>query len=130
MGATDDHSFFICHHRSQSLGTAHQRIGARIDEDRLDRDAFAAQASERRQQVNTFFLSINTGACALIGYLFSNEASEELKVFLWLTPLAGILISYFWSQLIKSYRDLSTAKPYTGLMGNVEQQLRAMGRIR
>lgn len=31
---------------------------------------------------------------------------------------------------IGQIRDLSTAKPYTGLMGNVEQSLRAMGRIR
>jgi hypothetical protein len=68
------------------------------------------RSSERRQQVNSFFLSINTGACAVIGYLFSEDASEQAKMFLWFTPLAGILISYFWSQLIKSYRDLSTAK--------------------
>ena len=26
--------------------------------------------------------------------------------------------------------DLSTARPYTGLMGNVERKLREMGRIR
>lgn len=68
------------------------------------------RTSERRQQVNSFFLSINTGACAIIGYLFSKEASEQARMFIWFTPLAGILISYFWSQLIKSYRHLSAAK--------------------
>ena len=31
---------------------------------------------------------------------------------------------------IDRIRDLSTAKPYTGLMGNVEQKLREMGRIK
>jgi hypothetical protein len=33
-------------------------------------------------------------------------------------------------QSIDKIRDLSNAKPYTGLMGNVEKNLRAMGRIR
>ena len=34
------------------------------------------------------------------------------------------------SEAIDKIRDLSTAKPYTGLMGNVERKLREMGRIR
>lgn len=66
--------------------------------------------SERRQHANSFFLSINTGVCALIGYMFSKDAATELKGFFWMTPLAGILLSYFWYRLIKSYRDLNTAK--------------------
>jgi len=66
--------------------------------------------SERRQHANSFFLSINTGICALIGYMFSKDAAAELKGFFWMTPLAGILLSYFWYRLIKSYRDLNTAK--------------------
>jgi hypothetical protein len=66
--------------------------------------------SERRQHANSFFLSINTGVCALIGYMFSKDAAVELKGFFWMTPLAGILLSYFWYRLIKSYRDLNSAK--------------------
>ena len=66
--------------------------------------------SERRQHANSFFLSINTGVCALIGYMYSKDTADELKVFFWITPLAGILLSYFWFRLIKSYRDLNSAK--------------------
>jgi hypothetical protein len=66
--------------------------------------------SERRQLANSFFLSINTGVCALIGYMFSKDAAVELKGFFWMTPLAGILLSCFWYRLIKSYRDLNSAK--------------------
>ena len=31
---------------------------------------------------------------------------------------------------IGKIRDMSNAKPYTGMMGNVEKNLRAMGRIK
>jgi len=44
-------------------------------------------------------------------------------------PLQPVTIEMVQGALGK-IRDLSTAKPYTGLMGNVEQNLRAMGRIK
>jgi hypothetical protein len=39
------------------------------------------KVSERRQSANSFFLSINTGLCALLGYMFSKDASPELRFF-------------------------------------------------
>lgn len=66
--------------------------------------------SERRQNANSFFLGINTGVCALIGYLFSKETDLELRSLLWVVPIAGGLLSYFWYRLVKSYRDLNSAK--------------------
>src|SRR5713101_3008355 len=66
--------------------------------------------SERRQTANSFFLSINTGLCALIGYVFSKEALAELRPLLWCVPVAGVLLSYFWLRLVRSYRDLNSAK--------------------
>jgi hypothetical protein len=68
------------------------------------------KVSERRQSANSFFLSINTGLCALLGYMFSKDASPELRPLLWFIPAAGVLLSYFWLRLIRSYRDLNTAK--------------------
>jgi NAD(P)-dependent dehydrogenase (short-subunit alcohol dehydrogenase family) len=44
-------------------------------------------------------------------------------------PLEPVTIEMVQGALGK-IRDLSTAKPYMGLMGNVEQNLRAMGRIK
>jgi hypothetical protein len=66
--------------------------------------------SERRQTANSFFLSINTGVCALIGYVFSKDASPDLRPLLWCVPVAGVLLSYFWFRLVRSYRDLNSAK--------------------
>ncbi len=68
------------------------------------------KVSERRQTANSFFLSVNTGLCAVIGYFFSKEISPELRPLLWFVPFAGILLSYFWLRLVRSYRDLNTAK--------------------
>lgn len=65
---------------------------------------------DRRQSANSFFLSINTGLCALMGYMFSKEAPAELHVLLWVMPLPGILVSYFWFRLVRSYRYLNAAK--------------------
>ncbi len=66
--------------------------------------------SERRQHANNFFLTVNTGVCALIGYIFSKDADAQFRSFFWFVPIAGILLSYFWYRLIRSYRDLNTAK--------------------
>jgi len=66
--------------------------------------------SERRQHANSFFLSINTGICAFAGYLFSKDASPDLRSLFWCVPLAGILLCYFWYRMVKSYRDLNSAK--------------------
>jgi hypothetical protein len=66
--------------------------------------------SERRQHANNFFLTVNTGVCAFIGYIFSKDAAMEFRSFFWFVPVAGILLSYFWYRLIRSYRDLNSAK--------------------
>ena len=66
--------------------------------------------SERRQHANNFFLTVNTGVCAFIGYIFAKDAAIEFRSFFWFVPIAGILLSYFWCRLIRSYRDLNTVK--------------------
>jgi len=66
--------------------------------------------SDRRQTANSFFLSLNTGVCAVIGYLFSKDSAPELRSLYWILPLAGILLSYFWYRLVMSYRQLNSGK--------------------
>jgi hypothetical protein len=65
---------------------------------------------DRRQSANSFFLSINTGLCALMGYMFAREVPGHLRLLLWVIPFPGILISYFWFRLVRSYRYLNAAK--------------------
>ena len=60
----------------------------------------ADRISARRGVANTFFLTVNTGLAALLG-------GDELR---WYAAAAGIVLRTAWWALLKSYRDLSTAK--------------------
>ncbi len=68
----------------------------------------ADRVSARRQSANSFFLSVNTALIALIGYI--NFGSQTSTSFFWLIALAGIALCLMWYRLIKSYKDLNTAK--------------------
>lgn len=60
----------------------------------------ADRISARRGIANSFFLAVNTGLVALIG-------SQTLR---WYVAAAGIVFSITWWGLLKSYRDLNSAK--------------------
>jgi hypothetical protein len=76
----------------------------RIYLDHLDKLA------DRRQSANSFFVTLNTGLCALLAFLFSKDTAPEIRPFSIAIPIVGILLSSFWSSLVKSYRQLSTGK--------------------
>lgn len=65
----------------------------------------ADRISGRRLTANTYFLSVNTGLLGLVAYV----AKESIN-FLWVLGLAGIVLCWLWFQIIRSYRDLNTAK--------------------
>ena len=67
----------------------------------------AEHISARRQNANSFFVTINTAIIALVGYVSLGSSSIR---FYWLIALAGIAISFMWYRIICSYRDLNTAK--------------------
>lgn len=68
----------------------------------------AENISSRRQAANSFFVTINTVLVALVSYLqLGSSSSAE---YYWLVALAGVAISYMWYRLIRSYRDLNSAK--------------------
>lgn len=67
----------------------------------------AEQISNRRQTANSFFVSINTALLAFVGYMNSAEGNGAHY---WLVALAGVAIAFMWYRLIRSYRDLNTAK--------------------
>ncbi len=60
----------------------------------------ADRISARRGLANSFFLTANTGVVALL-------ASQHLR---WYLAAAGMILSVSWWALLKSYRDLNTAK--------------------
>jgi hypothetical protein len=60
----------------------------------------ADRISARRGLANSFFLTVNTGLAALLG-------GEELR---WYVAAAGIVLCVTWWALLKSYRDLNSAK--------------------
>jgi hypothetical protein len=66
----------------------------------------ADRISERRQSANSYFLSVNSAILAFVGYVTSKESSD----YLWLLGIAGATLSFLWYRLIRSYRDLNTAK--------------------
>jgi hypothetical protein len=65
--------------------------------------------SERRSAANTFFLTVNTGLLSAFGIANFVEQKTSPVVFI-VGAVAAILLSYSWYRLIRSYRDLNTAK--------------------
>ena len=60
----------------------------------------ADRISARRGIANSFFLTVNTALAALLG-------SQTLR---WYVAAAGIVFAVMWWALLKSYRDLNSAK--------------------
>lgn len=61
----------------------------------------ADRVSARRSVANSFFLTINTGLVAVLA------SAADLR---WYLPVAGLLFCVTWWTLLKSYRDLNSAK--------------------
>lgn len=68
----------------------------------------ADRISSRRQSANSFFLSINTAIIALMSYI--NLGYKNSSSFYWLVSLAGMALCFMWYRLVRSYKDLNTAK--------------------
>jgi len=67
----------------------------------------ADRISARRQTANSYFLTLNTALLSLVSYL---SLGAEQKRWYWLVALAGIVLSYMWNRLVRSYKDLNAAK--------------------
>lgn len=81
----------------------------------------AQKDSDRRNMANTFFLTINTALITILGYFkVQHTTSFEIGSHV-IIALAGITISYMWYRLIRSYKDLNTAK--FKVIHEIEKQL-------
>jgi NitT/TauT family transport system substrate-binding protein len=81
----------------------------------------AQKNSDRRNTANTFFLTINTALITILGYLQIKETTNFQIASHLLIALAGIAISIMWYLLIRSYKDLNTAK--FKVIHQIEKQL-------
>jgi hypothetical protein len=70
----------------------------------------ADRISARRQNANTFALSINTALIALVGYVQTQDSTVLKEGFFWAVAVAGLILNFVWYRMVRSYRDLNTAK--------------------
>ena len=66
--------------------------------------------SARRQTANSFFLSINTALIGFTGFLYKGIVNKpQLFLIVFISSL-GIIISYTWYRILRSYKDLNSSK--------------------
>ena len=70
----------------------------------------ADRVSQRRQSAHVFFLTVNAGLIALLGWTLPAEAAPPQSIWLVIVGLAGAVLSGTWLLLIRSYRNLNRAK--------------------
>ncbi len=70
----------------------------------------ADRISARREKANSFFLAVNTALIALLAKdVFGGNATPSGALEL-LVPVAAVVLCYLWYRIIRSYRDLNSAK--------------------
>ncbi|MEM4230745.1 MAG: hypothetical protein QXF25_02625 [Candidatus Pacearchaeota archaeon] len=68
------------------------------------------KTSDRRQQANNYFLTINTALISLIGLSFQFKIFENVNWIKALLAIVGIIICIVFWFLIRSYKQLNTGK--------------------
>ena len=105
-------------------GVAKERYGECFDQHRLEQYKLyvemADRVSSRRMTANSFFVTINTALVALLGLAVAKDETERLGWY-FAVSAAGVLVSSLWYSLIRSYRDLNSAK--FNVVHLVEQEL-------
>jgi hypothetical protein len=70
----------------------------------------ADRISGRREKANAFFLTVNTALIALFArntFIGNTTRPDSLQL---LVPIAGGVLCYLWHRIVRSYRDLNSAK--------------------
>ncbi len=79
--------------------------------------------SDRRQNANNYFITINTVLISFIGVLLQAKLFESIPWIKSLVALVGIIICVVFWFLLRSYRQLNTGK--FKVIHEIEQQLPA-----
>ncbi|MBQ9803039.1 MAG: TIR domain-containing protein [Clostridia bacterium] len=78
----------------------------------------------RRQNVNNFYISINSALMAAFGVVWALEITAVYKFFIGaLLSVVGIILSVSWIKLLASYGDLNSSK--MKIISYIERQLPA-----
>lgn len=83
----------------------------------------ADRISARRNVANTFFLTLHTAIIGSIGFAFGKGFKLIDQNFIIFPLLAVLALCYAWWRLVKSYRQLNTAK--YKVIGELEKRLPA-----
>lgn len=94
------------------LATAPQEYGEKYRDHLIEQYKVYLELTDRisgrRQEANTFYLTINTALVTVAGFLASLSGCR------WVWPigiaLAGMVLCFTWYRLIRSYRDLNSIK--------------------
>lgn len=70
----------------------------------------ADRVTERRNQMNAFFITINVVLVTIIGFFYEQEVGFSRKPFTFLVLLAALALCVLWSSMLISYRKLSKSK--------------------
>lgn len=70
----------------------------------------ADRISARREKANSFFLAVNTALIALLAKDAFGGSAAAPRALEALVPVAGGVLCYLWYRIIRSYRDLNSAK--------------------
>lgn len=81
----------------------------------------ADRISARREKANSFFLAVNTALIALLATGALSRGPAVPHALELLVPIAAGVLCYLWYRIIRSYRDLNSAK--FKVIHAMEQQL-------
>lgn len=94
-------------------GVAKERYGEAFNQHRLEQYKLyvemADRISSRRMTANSFFVTLNTSLVAFLGLAVAKQETERLGWYV-AVSVAGVAVSLLWYFLIRSYRDLNSAK--------------------
>ncbi len=95
------------------LGVRRGEYGESFSQHRLEQYKLyvemADRVSSRRMTANSFFVTINTALVAFLGLAVAKDETERLGWYV-AVSVAGVTVSALWYFLIRSYRDLNSAK--------------------
>ena len=70
----------------------------------------ADKISERREKANSFFLALNAALIAVLAKDALGPSSGSARGVEVIVPVAAIVLCYLWHRIVRSYRDLNSAK--------------------
>lgn len=80
----------------------------------------AEKVSDRRNNVNTFYLTLTTSITGVIGYVKTNNIQNDQYLIIGLS-ISAILICIYWVNILENYRKLNSGK--FKVIHDIEKQL-------